>query len=182
MLWPVGALSATQAPLISVACMTHHTCMTHPLTQACVDQGEVVMMGEQYQPDVLHPAWAPGAVAPLPSFLTGLCSITCSTAAGRATPTSSRPPSRGCVLAELGWRFGRQDGRGRRHIMSAACEPCPAKAVPPLGPGGPAASATQAVLPLLQMDPVPFRARSWLDTSPDLQQPQVGSMDRKSVG
>lgn len=68
MLWPVGALSATQAPLISVACMTHHTCMTHPLTQACVDQGEVVMMGEQYQPDVLHPAWAPGAVAPLPSF------------------------------------------------------------------------------------------------------------------
>lgn len=26
------------------------------------------MPGEQYQPDVLHPAWAPGAVAPLPSY------------------------------------------------------------------------------------------------------------------
>lgn len=38
-------------------------------TQACVDQGEVVMMGEEYQYDVLHPAWAPGAVVPLPSFV-----------------------------------------------------------------------------------------------------------------
>ena len=36
--------------------------------QACLDQGEVVMMGEEYQPDLLHPAWAPGAVAPLPRF------------------------------------------------------------------------------------------------------------------
>lgn len=26
------------------------------------------MMGEEYQPDVLHPAWAPGAVTPLPSY------------------------------------------------------------------------------------------------------------------
>lgn len=27
------------------------------------------MQGEQYQPDVLHPGWAPGAVAPLPSYV-----------------------------------------------------------------------------------------------------------------
>lgn len=33
-----------------------------------MDMNEVVMMGDEYQYDVLHPAWAPGAAAPLPSF------------------------------------------------------------------------------------------------------------------
>lgn len=61
--------------LLRGACLASvqpETCQTHPRTpclQVCVDQGEVVMMGEEYQADLLRPAWAPGAVAPLPRFV-----------------------------------------------------------------------------------------------------------------
>lgn len=36
--------------------------------QACVDQNEVVLMGEEYTPDITHPSWAPGAIKPLPEY------------------------------------------------------------------------------------------------------------------
>ena len=140
-------------------------------------------MGEEYQPDLLHPAWAPGAVAPLPRFephWSVVYNMQYSNGESNQDFITGAQPQVG-VLA----RLGRPRGAGWRAGGAHACirrldQPCIDRHA--LGRAGvmtawPLSEGSRADLPAtLQMGPVTFRAHSWLDDSPDLQHPQVGGV------
>lgn len=142
-----------------------------------MDQGEVVMMGEEYQCDLLHPAWAPGAVVPLPSFTPNLHYTL---QYGRADSNGdffTPPQPRVSALAPLCVKRAGRAGHVCTAVVGSAVA-CQAAMLSRCPAGDSLRAVSKQALPagctLPQYDPVPFRARSWLEPTSDLQHPQVG--------
>ena len=129
------------------------------------------MTGEEYQPDVLHPAWAPGAVVPLPSYTPeGYVQYTLQYDSADSNGDFFTPPQPQ-ARAQTRW-----DGMGscRRRLGPPRALPPTWAALDSIMNANCVSVATAFPPLLLQMEPVRFRAKSWLEASPDLQQPQVG--------